>query len=171
MKKIYFKFLIFTSVIIYSCNTSQNSSKENNLKTDTSIDTKKTQNNNSENFKYYPDTILLNYMNRTFSQLSDTVKLSNKILGIENCGWRLNYKGGHFYEDSQCQEMGYTVRVNIDGTNKSDLIKLVNQNCFKSNYAWYNDSTEYRPEMYYERVWTFYIVKEKHNYILELNIS
>ncbi len=127
--------------------------------------------NTPEIQEWKSDSALLEYMNRTYLQLYDTVHLSNKTLGMENCGWKLSYKGGHFYEDSQCQEMGYTVRVKIAGINKTALIKLVEQNCFRPNYSWYNDSTEYRPEEYYERVWTFYIVKYGSNFILELHIT
>jgi hypothetical protein len=160
------------TAIITSCSSPDTHLETNKMTADTlitidSISNVKTKNETAET-EYNPDSTLLEYMNRTYIKRSDTIHLSNKTLEMNNCGWKLNYKGGHFYEDSECQEMGYTVRIKIVGANKSELINLVKQYCLRPNYSWYNDSTEYRPEEYYERVWTFYIIKEKDNYILEL---
>ena len=170
----FFASLIF-SVLIISCSSNQDKLDQNANLADTSLTSLNTDTLNVikvdttlKTYVYNPDSTLLEYMNQTFIQNPDTIHISNKTLGMINCGWKLNYKGGHSYEFSECEEMGYAVKIKIVGIKKNELLKLIDQKCYRPNYSWYNDSTEYRPAEYYERVWTFRIKKGKDCYIIEL---
>ena len=63
------------------------------------------------------------------------------------CGYIISFREGHsFKHEEECVEWGEIVE---------ELFK-------NENYGWFANDTEYRPEKYYETVWTFKIKEKKH---------
>lgn len=118
--------------------------------------------------EYFPDSVLLNYMNAQFKRNGDTVYISNETLKLNNCSWRINYNNGNYYEFSECNEWGVEVFLKFKNKKKEDIIKLIETQCYRKNYTWFENFTEYRPFQYYESVWTFRITELNDGVLLEL---
>jgi hypothetical protein len=125
-----------------------------------------------KNSELAPDKKVLLYLSESFKVIPDTIFLSNKTLGIDTCGWKVNFVEGHSFEFAEeCIEWGSIVTVEFVNVKKSDVTWLVEQLFYDPEYSWHENHSEYRPEMYYESDWTFKVTKVGNKIILVFSYS
>lgn len=132
----------------------------------------------ADNENYYPDSVLIRYMEDNYGAVvetktySDTMKSDYDTVIFKDCGTKYFFANGNYYDWNECAEMaGVDLRIYIQGATKEDLKNLIDRLCKKERYDWYENNTEYRPEMYYEELWTFQIVTENGKNIISLGFS
>ena len=112
------------------------------------------------------EVLMLDYLTTHFKQNKDSTFLKNPDWMIaENsddttCGYIISFKEGHtFKHEQKCVEWGEVVTVTFVGFETEEVRKIVTGLFRNDHYNWYNNATEYRPEEYYESLWTFYITE------------
>ncbi|WP_207038064.1 hypothetical protein [Psychroflexus sp. ALD_RP9] len=125
-----------------------------------------------------PDSIMLDYLKSKFTAV-DTIKVKKpKWMTSESndknefCGFKIIFKEEHtFTHEQECNEWGEIVTVRFKNFQKDAVKKIVEQLFETDDYDWYENNTEYRPEKYYEKVWTFRIIEKNKATELEFAYS
>lgn len=124
-----------------------------------------------------PEIIMLNYLKTNFKQTPDSIFLRKPKWLASNeadtiCGYTITFQEGHsFTHEQECNEWGEIVTVNFKGLTSNKVKSLVDQLFQHEGYHWYINQTEYRPEKYYETVWTFRITQGLDSITLEFSYS
>ncbi|MFD0975447.1 hypothetical protein [Salinimicrobium gaetbulicola] len=125
-----------------------------------------------------PEIKMLEYLTLHFNRIEDSTFLKKPEWMIEKetkdtiCGYVISFKEGHsFKHEQECVEWGEIVTVSFRGFTSDKVRQIVEELYKNENYDWYSNKTEYRPEKYYESVWTFKILESEASIELEFAYS
>ncbi|MCA0133930.1 hypothetical protein [Winogradskyella alexanderae] len=123
-----------------------------------------------------PEIKMLEYLTSRFHKLPDSTFIKKPDWMIDEntsdiyCGYIIQFEEGHtFRHEQECVEWGEIVTVKFKGYSLDQVGALVEELFKNDNYSWYENKTEYRPEEYYETVWTFKI--KEHEQSTELRFA
>jgi hypothetical protein len=168
------KHLLYVSLFLFSCQTNADSKK-----TDITPFA-------SSNIEFSdkiieivsPEAIMLSYLSTHFNKIQDTIFIKKpEFMIAENtkdtiCGYIISFKEGHsFKHEQECNEWGEIVTVSFKNYTPSQVREIVELLFKNDEYDWYDNRTEYRPQKYYERDWTFRIIENVESTHLEFAYS
>ena len=176
MNKLTIKILILT--ILISCNQKNNTVFEDlkpNLKT---VEVIKKDSVKKETDIILPEIKMLEYLSLRFNRVQDSIFLKKPdfMIGTDKndtiCGYVISFKEGHsFKHEQKCVEWGEIVTVKFKDFSVNQVKEIVESLFKKDNYDWYENNTEYRPDKYYERLWTFRIIENEKSTDLQFAYS
>ncbi len=168
------KYLLYISLALFSCQTNADSKK-----TDITPPTSSKVEYSDKIIEIEsPEVKMLSYLTTHFNKNLDTIFIEKpEFMIAENakdtiCGYIISFKEGHSFKNEQeCNEWGEIVTVSFKNYTPSQVREIVELLFKNDEYDWYNNNTEYRPEKYYERVWTFRIIENWESTDLEFAYS
>jgi len=168
------KYFIYISLAFFSCQNNVDSKKTDITPTTSS----KVENSKKIIEIESPEVEMLSYLTTHFNKTQDTVFIEKPDWMIEEntkdiiCGYIISFKEGHsFKHEQECNEWGEVVTVSFKDYTTNQVREIVELLFKNDGYDWYADKTEYRPEKYYERVWTFRIMENEESSDLEFAYS
>ena len=162
--------------ILISCNQNKNTDSTDLKTVETiKIDSVKV---NKETDILLPEIKMLEYLSLHYNRIQDSIFLKKPdfMIGTDKkdtiCGYVISFKEEHsFKHEEECVEWGEIVTVKFKDFSANQVREIVESLFKKSDYDWYENNTEYRPEKYYERIWTFRIIENEKSTDLEFAYS
>lgn len=168
------KYLIYISLAFLSCQNNVDSNKTDSPPTTIS----KVELSEKVSEIESPDIEMLSYLSTHFNKTQDTIFIEKPDWMIEEstkdtiCGYIISFKEGHsFKHEQECNEWGEIVTVSFKDYTTSQVREIVELLFKNDRYDWYSNEMEYRPEKYYEKVWTFRIIENENSTDLEFAYS
>lgn len=127
---------------------------------------------------YIPEIKMMEYLTSHFIKNQDTIFVKKPEWMIYenttnfNCGFIISFEEGHtFKHEQECNEWGEIITVSFKGYSIAQVREVVELLFKTEGYDWYKNNTEYRPEKYYETIWTFRIIESEKSIELEFAYS